>query len=645
MSFITLQLRRDTAANWTAANPTLASGELAIETDTEQFKIGNGSDAWNDLIYAGIQGDTGAAGTDGRTILSGAVDPTTEGADGDFYINTASSTLFGPKASGTWPAGVALIGADGDDGIGVPVGGTTGQALIKSSNTDYATEWGTVASSPGGSDTQVQFNDGGSFGGDAGLTFNKTSKTITLGGGTVTTSSPVIDAAQTWNDGAVTFTGLRFNATDTASAAGSLLMDLQVGGASNFKVTKTGVITVGVGAGSTTCEFGINANNHMRFNSTVRGINLFSEADVFVSSNTGRYFLGTSNDIILTRRGAANLRLGAADAAAPVAQTLSVQSVVASTTNTAGANLTITGSQGTGTGAGGSIVFQVAPAGSSGTAQNALVNALQMIANISGGGSGTQIYDNSGTRNILVGSDGNGVLGFLASTGILSIRTGQYVNTLNINASGLHTAGTSQVISFNGGYNSTSATGDTILRRDAANTLALRNGENAQAFNVYNTFTDASNYERGFVKWNANVLEIGTEAAGTGVNRNVYIRTNGSIQKAAGGSAYALEAGSIIRYQSGLDLVWSNSTNAHTGITSDVGILRASAGVLKISDGSTGTGALESASLKTDAPTGGTAATWKLGTVASVSPTSPNRTIEVDIGGTIYYLSAKTTND
>jgi hypothetical protein len=49
---------------------------------------------------------------------------------------------------------------------------------------------------------------------------------------------------------------------------------------------------------------------------------------------------------------------------------------VAGTTNTAGANFTIAGSQGTGTGAGGSIVFQTAPAGSTGTAQNALVTAL-----------------------------------------------------------------------------------------------------------------------------------------------------------------------------------------------------------------------------------------------------------------------------
>ena len=51
------------------------------------------------------------------------------------------------------------------------------------------------------------------------------------------------------------------------------------------------------------------------------------------------------------------------------------------------------------------------------------------------------------------------------------------------------------------------------------------------------------------------------------------------------------------------------------------------------------------AAIRTAAPSGGTAANWKLGTVATVSPTSPNRTIEVDIGGTIYYLAAKTTNN
>lgn len=58
------------------------------------------------------------------------------------------------------------------------------------------------------------------------------------------------------------------------------------------------------------------------------------------------------------------------------------------------------------------------------------------------------------------------------------------------------------------------------------------------------------------------------------------------------------------------------------------------------------TGALTlNSSLTTGAPAGGTAAAWKMGVVSVTSPTSPNRTIELDVGGTIYYLAAKTTNN
>jgi hypothetical protein len=49
--------------------------------------------------------------------------------------------------------------------------------------------------------------------------------------------------------------------------------------------------------------------------------------------------------------------------------------------------------------------------------------------------------------------------------------------------------------------------------------------------------------------------------------------------------------------------------------------------------------------ITTGAPTGGTAKPFKIGAVATVTPTSPNRTIEIEIDGTTYYLTAKTTND
>ena len=53
---VKIQLRRDTAAAWTSANPTLAQGELGLETDTTYYKIGDGTTAWNSLAYGSIVG-------------------------------------------------------------------------------------------------------------------------------------------------------------------------------------------------------------------------------------------------------------------------------------------------------------------------------------------------------------------------------------------------------------------------------------------------------------------------------------------------------------------------------------------------------------------------------------------------------------
>ena len=142
---------------------------------------------------------------------------------------------------------------------------------------------------PGGADTQVQFNDGGAFGGDAGLVYDKTTDKLTVGGdidlddgGTFSTTLQTVtptanrtvsipDATGTiglvngptgsiqfneagalngtsdfsttlnWNSATTTFTGLKLNVTNTASAAGSNLLDLQVGGTSNFTVSSAGV--------------------------------------------------------------------------------------------------------------------------------------------------------------------------------------------------------------------------------------------------------------------------------------------------------------------------------------------------------------------------------------------------------------------
>jgi hypothetical protein len=50
-----------------------------------------------------------------NTVLNGIVNPTTEGQDGDFYINTDTNYIFGPKAM-TWPSGVSIVGPAGSNG-------------------------------------------------------------------------------------------------------------------------------------------------------------------------------------------------------------------------------------------------------------------------------------------------------------------------------------------------------------------------------------------------------------------------------------------------------------------------------------------------------------------------------------------------
>ena len=194
-------------------------------------------------------------------------------------------------------------------------------------------------------------------------------RSLAVGGETVTASAPVLDLSQSWNNNLVTFTGIKFNVVSDVSAAGSLLMDLQVGGVSKFKVSKDGTI------------------------------------------------------------------------------------------------------------------------------------------DISGPTAGILFNDNSSSGIKAASSAGNVKIGNLNGFGLAVFN-----NAINVNVSAPAT-----------------------LTSDQSHTLAQRNGVNAQTFRLYNTYTDASNYERGFLQWNSNVLEIGTESGGTGVTRNI------SLQKIGGRSRFIID--------------------------------------------------------------------------------------------------------
>lgn len=137
---------------------------------------------------------------------------------------------------------------------------------------------------------------------------------------------------------------------------------------------------------------------------------------VDVTSNTVFNFSNSTSDAttaaqtIFRSSAAATFTHGGVDAASPVAQTINVQNVAAGNSNVAGANLTIAGSQGTGTGVGGSILLQVAPAGSSGSSQN----ALSTVLTISPTGSGQALFGTGTLANPSISFTGATGLGFRA---------------------------------------------------------------------------------------------------------------------------------------------------------------------------------------------------------------------------------------
>jgi hypothetical protein len=115
---VRLQFRRGTATEWTTANPVLASGEFALETDTQRFKVGDGTTAWNSLAYGGIIGPTGNTGPTGPTGTTGPTGPTGP---------TGTTGPTGPTGT-TGPTGAAgYIGADGATG-------PTGVAIVNLNN-------------------------------------------------------------------------------------------------------------------------------------------------------------------------------------------------------------------------------------------------------------------------------------------------------------------------------------------------------------------------------------------------------------------------------------------------------------------------------------------------------------------------------
>lgn len=134
-----IQLRRDIAADWTAANPVLAQGEVGLELDTTKLKIGNGVDAWNSLDYALNDVTTQYSLTGGAgTAVSLVNDTATPGASKVY--GTDSSGIRGwqvPSGGGAVSSVAGRIGAVTLTADDTP-DGTTNKAYTATDKTKLA---------------------------------------------------------------------------------------------------------------------------------------------------------------------------------------------------------------------------------------------------------------------------------------------------------------------------------------------------------------------------------------------------------------------------------------------------------------------------------------------------------------------------
>jgi len=334
---------------------------------------------------------------------------------------------------------------------------------------------------PGGSNTQVQFNDSNSFGGDDGLTFNKTTNVLTVGASTGNGGSAKVYGDINLDDGG-SFTTTVQCVTPTQNrtisfpdATGTVAL---VAGSSGQLLWNN----AGANAGASTLTY-----DGSILTTSGRFINSYNAT---TGSNPAKVFTGTW----------------------------------------------FTGGTGTTT----KPHFLIEPSGTTSTGWSTSGTALGVNAASGFGGNLLDLQVN-GTSRTKVSQSGSVDINVPATNTVaLNIAAGGGGDVIKVgSAFGIgFTGNTYSLLATNypgfqvgaqgtGRLTILGSTDNPIVLTPQFNVSEQRNGTNAQTFRVYNTFTDASNYERLSTTWSSNVCYTKPENAGTGSAR-LYVPVTGS---------------------------------------------------------------------------------------------------------------------
>ena len=134
-----MQQRRGTAAQWTAANPILAAGEIGFETDTSKFKMGNGSSTWSALQYFANAAEL-AAIVDGAPGLLNTLNELAQsiGDDPDFIGTVAAHTSDTTNVHGIVDTAALATTAAVNAAIAISAGASAQDATAKANAAESA---------------------------------------------------------------------------------------------------------------------------------------------------------------------------------------------------------------------------------------------------------------------------------------------------------------------------------------------------------------------------------------------------------------------------------------------------------------------------------------------------------------------------